>query len=236
VAADDDAVSTSREDRLYEAPRADAPFERVELVGLDAARVGRIGPESLEGDLLDGEGRKGGRRHRDVSVSLGRCPANSRVVSHGSSLPPSRGDRSAENPALANAPSPAPSRDTGDSWVGGSSPRTGMPPVSQGGATGSASAGSRRTSPGARTRSGPRAAGSPVARLRSRPGALEATNGLPLVATGRLVAFRSAGAQPVWLTSALPLRTGSRRCQLERTSEFVNSRSSVQIRVSAPAI
>jgi hypothetical protein len=56
VAVDDRPVLPSRQDGLDEAELAEASLERVELVIADAARVGRVRAEVVDGDVLDGDG------------------------------------------------------------------------------------------------------------------------------------------------------------------------------------
>ena len=53
VAADDGGVLPSRHHRLHEAELAEAALEGVELLLADAPRVGGIGTEEVDGDLLD---------------------------------------------------------------------------------------------------------------------------------------------------------------------------------------
>jgi hypothetical protein len=61
VTPDDGAVISPRHHRLYEAELAEAAFEVAELLVRDPSRVGRIGMEGLERDLLNGEGSECGR-------------------------------------------------------------------------------------------------------------------------------------------------------------------------------
>ena len=65
VAADDGAVLPSGHHRLDEAELAEAALEGVELLLADAPRVGGIGTQVVDGDLLDGEGGEGGAGHAD---------------------------------------------------------------------------------------------------------------------------------------------------------------------------
>jgi len=76
MAADDRPILAAGEDRLDEAELAHASFERVELVVVDPARVGRVGPELVEWDVLDGKG--GRRRGNRTGRSLRHRPGSAR--------------------------------------------------------------------------------------------------------------------------------------------------------------
>ena len=60
MAADDGVLAPARHERLDEAELPDRPFEAVELLLADLARVRGIGMQLVDGDLLDGEGRERG--------------------------------------------------------------------------------------------------------------------------------------------------------------------------------
>jgi hypothetical protein len=63
MAADDRPVLPPRQDRLDEAELAQAPLEGIELVVADPTWIGGVGPQLVDGDLLDGQGRGlGGHR------------------------------------------------------------------------------------------------------------------------------------------------------------------------------
>jgi hypothetical protein len=54
VAADDDAVVSPSEHRLHQAELAQAPGQGLELILVDPARVGGVGPEAIESNFVDG--------------------------------------------------------------------------------------------------------------------------------------------------------------------------------------
>jgi hypothetical protein len=66
MSADDGGVLAPRHDGLDEAELADTPGESVELRVTDAPRVGRVGAEPVDRDLLDGQLGLGGQ-HDDTS-------------------------------------------------------------------------------------------------------------------------------------------------------------------------
>jgi hypothetical protein len=59
MAADDDPVLPSGEDRLDKAELAETPGQGLQLILADPARVGGVRREALDRDVLDGQGREG---------------------------------------------------------------------------------------------------------------------------------------------------------------------------------
>jgi hypothetical protein len=69
VAADDGAVLTAGQDGLDEPELAEAALEGVEIVVADPARVGGIGSELVDRDLLDDEVGQGRSDHAVSSLA-----------------------------------------------------------------------------------------------------------------------------------------------------------------------
>lgn len=88
MAADDDAVLSSRQDRLDEAELVEAPGQGVELVFADPPRVGRIGPEVVDRDLLDVGGG-------ECACHRARTSGTHRAVSGSGKVADMRGDAQA---------------------------------------------------------------------------------------------------------------------------------------------
>ena len=77
VAADDDRVLAPGEDGLDEAPLADAAGQGLQLVLGDAPRVGGVGTELVDGDLLDGEGGPRPARHDSTAPAASSAAIHS---------------------------------------------------------------------------------------------------------------------------------------------------------------
>jgi hypothetical protein len=72
MAADDRGVFPSSNDRVHEAKSLDAAGERLQLGVGDPSRVGRIGPQRVDRDVLD----------RDLRLLLHEQPHRSRGIPH----------------------------------------------------------------------------------------------------------------------------------------------------------